>query len=267
MIHPQIDSNSTSCPHRSIPEGFTLIELLVVIAIIAILASLLLPALSQAKAQGQSIKCLSNTKQLQAGFLLYLPDNREIMVQNTYAYDGSVGCSASLPGSWVLGAAPADQNTDNIKAGVLFPYVASAGLYHCPSDNGTVQGMPGLLRFRSYSLNIHLNSDPNMNGVGDDPIAKFLDVNRPAKIFGFLDEGSSIDDGTFGQSQTPSTDWINWPADHHMRGADLSFLDGHAERWQWAWNKNMSGGNVSAVNAQDLSDLRRLQGAIPEANP
>ncbi len=266
-MHPQLNSKNKSCPNRSIPKGFTLIELLVVIAIIAILAALLLPALSQAKAQGQSIKCLNNVKQLQVGFLLYLPDNQEIMVQNTYAYDGSVGYSASLPGSWVLGAAPTDQNTDNIKAGVLFPYVSSVGLYHCPSDNWTVQGLPGLLRFRSYSLNIHLNSDPNINGVRADPITKFLAVNRPAKILGFLDEGSSIDDGTFGLSQNPSDDWINWPADHHIRGADLSFLDGHAERWQWAWNKNFTGGNVPAVNAQDLSDLRRLQAAIPEANP
>jgi prepilin-type N-terminal cleavage/methylation domain-containing protein/prepilin-type processing-associated H-X9-DG protein len=246
-------------------KAFTLIELLVVIAIIAILAALLLPGLSRAKAQAQSIKCVSNTKQFQVAFLTYLSDNHEVMVQNTYAYDGSVGYSASLPGSWTLGAAPADVDSSNIKAGVLFPYVSSVAVYHCPTDTSVVQRMKGLQCFRSYSLNIHLNSDPNINGVGSDPITKFPQIFRPARVFGFLDEGASMDDGTFGLSQYPSTIWINWPSDRHMQGASLSFLDGHAEHWKWAYNKNMSGGNVSARNAQDLADLQRLQAAIPES--
>ena len=70
-------------PERSFRQrGFTLIELLVVIAIIAILASLLLPAVSRAKSKGQEASCLNNLRQLQLAWAMYAGDHDNTMPEN-----------------------------------------------------------------------------------------------------------------------------------------------------------------------------------------
>src|SRR5436853_6034045 len=79
--------------HRS---GFTLIELLVVIAIIAILAAMLLPALSKAKVRAQAIQCMNNTKQITLAWRLYAEDNVDVL---PFAY----ATTANAPYVWVKG--------------------------------------------------------------------------------------------------------------------------------------------------------------------
>src|SRR5262245_17758019 len=81
-------------------QGFTLIELLVVIAIIAILAGILLPSLSSAKAKARQIQCVNNEKQLALTWTLYADDNNEQLVPNGYGIPETLGTTKL----WVLGA-------------------------------------------------------------------------------------------------------------------------------------------------------------------
>jgi prepilin-type N-terminal cleavage/methylation domain-containing protein/prepilin-type processing-associated H-X9-DG protein len=249
-------------------RAFTLIELLVVIAIIAILASMLLPALSQGNAKGQQIACLSNLRQLQLAWTMYIGDHDNTLPENKMTGVGLLGC-VSTTNSWVVGNTQASAALDGIQQGSIYSYTPNPGAYHCPTDRSTVFG-GSAVRTRSYSMDSYLNGGLDVRIYGGylpGIVIKFSELGpNPAGVFVFADENeATIEDGVFLLYPEPADFWQNGPAHRHNQGSNLSFADGHCEHWKWKYPSGIQWNGQPAANAQDLEDLHRLQAALPTA--
>ena len=256
-------------PSGDVPKAFTLIELLVVIAILAILAALLLPALTQAKFQAQSLACVNNLKQLEDCCHLYTADYDDFLPPNQVG--GFVSAPSSTNGltivtnsrSWCPGIAPLDTTTANVEQGLIFSYNRSPAIYRCPADQSTVDGHPGLLRTRSYCMEISLNCED-----ATSTFHKFTEIRNPppSSLFVLIDtQEEDIWDATFGIFSPDSywSDyWIDLAANRHKCGANLSFADGHVEHWRWKAAKIFEGVWWPAYSEDDLADLHRLQQCV-----
>jgi len=256
-------------------HAFTLIELLVVIAIIAILASLLLPALSQAKCKAWSVECMNNLKEIQLCWQLYAMDNVDYLVPNNAVAgidpsgpDGSIAAGAS----WCL-TVPNEANVEN---GMLFPYNSTLGIYHCPADHSTLTSPAGndggTLRSRSYNMSQSVNGYPGINWELADFIPCFTrlqDINSPnvSSCMVFIDENEyTLLDSQFGMPTDfwdGSTTWWDMPANRHCQSANLSFSDGHVERYRWAVPKIFVDWEQS-ISAAEMPDWERIKQGIKQ---
>jgi prepilin-type N-terminal cleavage/methylation domain-containing protein/prepilin-type processing-associated H-X9-DG protein len=228
---------------RNRGRAFTLIELLVVIAIIAILASLLLPALTKAKTKAQGMQCLSNLRQFAIAWTLYQLDNNDKIAVNI---DG--GGTGGWVQGWLDPWNPVSDNTNTLylTSAVLAPYLGSSiTVWKCPGDQITQKyGGKALPLVRSVSMNSWLNCPESMDDYLGLPKKYKIIRNTsdmidpgPSQTWVTIEErADSINDAWFVVPmglRGPDAKLWNYPASYHNGSGSLAFADGHAESHKW----------------------------------
>jgi prepilin-type N-terminal cleavage/methylation domain-containing protein len=224
--------------------GFTLIELLVVIAIIAILASLLLPALSRAKLKATGAACLSNQKQLILGWMMYANDNQDKLVN----FEEALNPKKEVPWRYdpppiapvfPAGTTPEDKIRINIqegyKQGALFTYAPNFGIIHCPGDRRM-----GLKAGQGYTYT-SVSPIGTLNGEYRF-FYKVNEISRPSEKFVWVEENDPRGDslGSWIMDQQGTVDngfagskFIDSPAAFHGDSSSFNWADGHAAMHKW----------------------------------
>jgi len=242
-------------------RAFTLVELLVVMAIIAVLISVLMPALNSARELATGAVCLSRQKGLSTAWFLYQEDNDGHFCEGHDHLDYYSYYDPPFY-QWVRTHPPGSDYSleiekEYIQMGVLYPYAESIDLYNCPGDHRSRHEDRA---YRSYSVSYSLG-DPldRRNGedagflypAGEAPPSKYTQIPSPAGKFVFIEEADprSVNRGTWIMRFVERA-WIDPIAVWHNTKSTFGFADGHAEMHQWLDEQTINMGEDQELHWQ-----------------
>jgi prepilin-type N-terminal cleavage/methylation domain-containing protein len=247
--------------------GFTLIELLVVIAIIAILASLLLPALAQAKKKGHQTYCLNNQKEMALAFFMYTDENKNMILPMdngavTYPGGGFYPAPTLDTGEndfqGVSEAAAQSNIVAALQASPLWPFAKNANTYHCPGDTRATKTTGHGYAWVTYSKTQNYGGETYDNywGAGNACL-KAADVSSPAETFATVEDTDwrGFNVGTWVLNWTTGTGKFTWEdpiAMYHVDTDTWGFADGHVATHKWTNQKIIAAG-LEAATGQDTA--------------
>ena len=215
-------------------RAFTLIELLVVIAIIAILAALLLPALSSAKQRAWATQCLSNVRQVGLGMKMYAIDNHEFYPESGTTIpwgtnDIPIADGGSGKPSWMQ---------------QIVSYTVNTNIYHCPANAAFSADEQSAFNYfnsaraafaatgdKFASVNSQRFKYPSASVLSGDTVWS-TDANPGASIDADKDDYAQCCVGGAASDNDPTEEW-----QVHNKGQNILFDDGHA-RWYKGYNPN-----------------------------